>query len=111
MGLREIRRWLIAYDVREPRRLATVHRYLKRVAVPVQYSVFVTSASARQIKAVADAVQNLIDTRCDDVRMYPIPQNAFVHTLGVTMLPADAMLLDAQARLRDIIRVEPDGES
>lgn len=108
MGVNEVRRWLIAYDVREARRLAAVHRYVKRIAVPVQYSVFVTSASARQIEAVSGALSTLIDARSDDVRLYPIPEKTYVHTLGSTMLPADALLLQAGARLRDIIQGSAD---
>ena len=41
MSYTERRNWLVAYDIASPRRLARVHRYLKRHAIPVQYSVFV----------------------------------------------------------------------
>lgn len=100
----EPRRWLIAYDVRDERRLAAVHRYLKGAAVPVQYSVFAARASAAEIARVVAALNGLIDARVDDVRIYGIPRNSFVYTLGASILPADAWLLDNEVPLAPIIR-------
>lgn len=104
MGLNEPRRWLIAYDVRDARRLAAVHHYLKRAAVPVQYSVFAARASANEIARVAADLGKLIDRRADDVRIYGVPRNTLVRTIGASLLPPEAWLLDAEAPLGPIIR-------
>lgn len=107
MALNEARRWLIAYDVCEPRRLARVHRLLTRAAVPVQYSVFVTSGSQAQLRQLAQQISALIDPAADDVRMYPIPQQPWFYTIGRSMLPAEAMLLDSRTRLQALLAPDP----
>lgn len=99
MALNQPRRWLIAYDIREPRRLARVHRFLTRVAVPVQYSVFAARGSLADMRRLADELRARIDERADDVRIYPIPENLLVHTIGATLLPDDAWLLDGRSDL------------
>jgi CRISPR-associated protein Cas2 len=99
VALNESRRWLVAYDIREPRRLARVHRLLGRVAVPVQYSVFAASGSHADMRRLADELRGLIDESVDDVRIYSIPTNAFVYSIGRTLLPEDAWLLDGKTDL------------
>lgn len=74
MGLKELRTWLIAYDIADPRRLRRVHHYLKSEAVPVQYSVFVTRATAARIGVIRTELAELIDPKADDVRIYPVPE-------------------------------------
>jgi len=100
MALSDIRIWLIAYDIREPRRLARVHRYLKRYAVPLQYSVFITRASIAQIGNLRAGIARIINAKTDDVRIYHIPERTEVHTFGSMMLPDDVALFlgDSQPR-------------
>lgn len=93
MALNQPRRWLIAYDIRDQRRLARVHRFLTREAVPVQYSVFVAWGSLADMRRLADELQGRIDERFDDVRIYPIPEIPLVHMIGKTALPEDVWLL------------------
>lgn len=99
MAVNEPRRWLIAYDIREPRRLARVHRFLTRVAVPVHYSVFAARGSLAAMRELAGELRARIDGRADDVRIYPVPDKPFVHTIGATLLPEDAWVLDDKADL------------
>lgn len=95
MALNQPRRWLIAYDIRDRRRLARVHRFLTGVAVPVQYSVFAARGSLADVRRLAEELRARIDERTDDVRIYPIPENPLVHTIGATLLPDDVWLLGA----------------
>jgi CRISPR-associated protein Cas2 len=74
MALNQIRNWLIAYDIADPRRLQRVHALLRDEAVPVQHSVFAARCSAAKIGAVRMAVADLIARREDDVRFYPVPE-------------------------------------
>jgi CRISPR-associated protein Cas2 len=99
MAVNDARRWLIAYDIREPRRLARVHRFLTRVAVPVQYSVFAARGSPADMRRLADELRSKIDGRVDDVRIYPVPVNPVVHTIGATLLPEDVWVLDGKTDL------------
>ena len=96
MALNAIKSWLIAYDVADPRRLARLHRYLKSKAVPVQYSVFVTRASAVQIGAIRSALADLIDPKTDDVRIYQVPDSPELVVLGTKALPDGIQLLEGK---------------
>lgn len=97
MALNEVRNWLVAYDIAQPRRLARVHRYLTQTGVPVQYSLFGLTASARQMEVVRDELAGLIDPGADDVRIYLLPRNPRVVSLGRPLLAEQALLLGAGA--------------
>ena len=71
MALNQIRNWLIAYDIADPRRLQRVHRFLCRHAVPVQYSVFVARCSAAKLGSIRASLAKLVKNREDDVRFTP----------------------------------------
>jgi CRISPR-associated protein Cas2 len=88
-----MRTYLIAYDIADAKRLARVHRYMKRVAVPLQYSVFVTRLTERQLDKVMAALARLINPRQDDVRAYPVPASPEWRWLGAPALPEDVHLL------------------
>lgn len=107
MALNESRRWLIAYDLRDHRRIGRVHRLLTRVALPVQYSVFAAVGNAAAMRQLAKEIEELIDGTVDDVRMYPIPAQPLVHSFGRTMLPDDAALLDARGEVQLLLGTVP----
>lgn len=104
MAVNEPRRWLIAYDIRDPRRLNRVHRLLAKAAIPVQYSVFAAAGSRRAMQDLAARLEQEIDVRVDDVRFYPVPQPAEVYTIGATMLPQDVLVLDDRLDLEELLR-------
>ena len=93
MALNEIRHWMVAYDIADPRRLGRVHRYLKTVAVPVQYSVFVAEESAAGVRRIRDRLAALINPREDDVRIYLVPKRADATVFGRATLPSGLLLL------------------
>jgi CRISPR-associated protein Cas2 len=98
VALNAPRTWLIAYDIRDPRRLRRVHGYLRQQAIPVQYSVFVTRCSATRVGAIRAALAQIVDSRVDDVRIYHVPDRAEVITFGTKTLPDGIQLLQADAR-------------
>ncbi len=97
MSTGERRYHLLAYDIREPRRLVRVHRYMRRTAVPLQYSVFLGWWNQRDVAAVLAGVSDIIDTAVDDVRCYPLPGRCEPITLGASLLPEGVDLLDGAA--------------
>lgn len=103
MSLTQPRKWLIAYDIREPRRLKRVHALLVKTAVPVQYSVFAAAGSTLLMRQLAAAVGQRIDARADDVRFYPIPERSLIYTIGAAMLPNDVLLLDGRTDLGAVL--------
>ena len=93
MALNERAVWMVAYDIRCPRRLRRVHAFLKARSVWVQYSVFVVTANAQQLGEIRAALEDLIDTKVDDVRIYRVPQSPCLATLGHQGLPEGMSLL------------------
>ena len=64
--------WLICYDVTAPDRLQRVHKEVRQYAAPLQYSVFWTHATRRQVVGRLGRLRHVIDPRCDDIRAYPL---------------------------------------
>lgn len=95
MALKAPKLWLIAYDIRDPRRLVRVHRYLRDYATPIQYSVFLYRATSARIPHLLRGLERHIEPLEDDVRAYPLPATLEYHTIGdgsvdgITWLSAD----------------------
>lgn len=91
---RQRRLYLICYDIAEdPKRLGRVARYLEKFAFRVQYSVFVGSFFEQSLAGVLRGLERIIDPRKDDVRCYPLPEQAEVVLLGPQMFPDDILLI------------------
>ncbi len=75
-------RWLLAYDIRDPKRLQAVWRSLRKEGVPLQYSVYLLAATRGQLDQVLSKLRQLIDEREDDVRIYPINESTKIWGLG-----------------------------
>lgn len=103
------RAYLVCYDIADPRRLRRVHRELKSCALPVQYSVFLALMSPRQVKQLMKRLEELIDTRRDDIRAYPIPDHPEVDWLGTQFWPQEAGFL--HAKLGPLLSTSSDGET
>lgn len=86
--------YLIAYDIRDPRRLARVYQLCKRSGLHVQYSVFLVRANPRQIDGLARELEALIHPRRDDIRIYPIPERAQWIHLGRPFWPDEVHFID-----------------
>ena len=79
--------WIVAYDVRQPRRLSRVHRLLKKHAVPVQYSVFWYEGTAVEVQRLFFQIAAVVDRRADDVRAYRVPLDTNIVTYGRPVFP------------------------
>ncbi len=88
MALNNPRAWLICYDISDPKRLGRLHRYIRRFAQPVQYSVFYYEGSHAKLRRRMKDLERYIDSRDDDVRAYPIPNPPELHTVGRGALPS-----------------------
>ena len=74
--------YLVCYDIRCPKRLGRVHRYLKKRAVALQYSVFLAKLSVKEREALLSGLRVIIHEQFDDVRVYPLPKSPDWCTLG-----------------------------
>lgn len=97
MAVNEARLCVVCYDIADPKRLNRVHRYLRRLAVPVQYSVFTTSLTPKKQQRLMQGLARIIDDREDDVRLYPLPSRLEHLSLGRQWLPGGVMLLGEQS--------------
>lgn len=91
MAQNDTARYIVTYDIADPRRLSRLYRFLKKQGVPVQYSVFLLNASAIQISRLMDKIAKMIDADADDVRAYRLPENGWQITLGASILPDDVL--------------------
>jgi CRISPR-associated protein Cas2 len=94
MSLNAPAQWIVTYDIREPRRLGRVHRYLKKKGLPIQYSVFLVPASDLEMNSLVGGLKKLIDDRCDDVRAYKLPERSDHVMLGHSLLPEGVWFSD-----------------
>lgn len=85
--MRRQRWYLLAYDIRQPKRLKRLHYHLKKHALALQKSVFLVEE--RNYQAVVNVVQTYSKQREDDVRLYPIVHPNALWSAG---LQADALL-------------------
>lgn len=60
-------RYLVAYDIREDRRLRAVHRTMKGYGWSMQYSVFVCDLDAMEVLDMKADVGGIIDHSADSV--------------------------------------------
>lgn len=79
--------FIICYDICDPRRLGRLHRFLKKYAVPLQYSVFLFTGDDRQLDRLLARAETCIDPKTDDLRAYPLPARGLKARLGKSALP------------------------
>jgi CRISPR-associated protein Cas2 len=84
-------RWIVTYDIADPRRLTRLFKFLKKQGVPLQYSVFLVEASAFKMSSLVLQMKAMVDGQADDVRAYRLPENLWQVTLGASILPEDIL--------------------
>lgn len=87
MSVSGYRTWLIAYDIADPDRLRRVHAFLKRYAVPIQYSLFVARLNERALREVLAGIEERICASQDDVRAYHVPERCDAVAVGRQYFP------------------------
>ena len=93
MSQNQTRPWLVTYDIANPRRLSRVFKALKKVGVPVQYSVFSVDTSPFGMANLMVQLTKLINLKEDDVRAYHLPEHGWRATLGDEILPEGMLLI------------------
>ena len=94
--------YLIAYDIRNPKRLRKVERHLSKVARRVQYSVFTVDLTPRALDQLCKSLEKLIDARVDDLRVYPVPGSAEIEVSGPSAIGEGVVVVgDGASRLHD----------
>ena len=84
--------YLVSYDIANPKRLARVHRVLKKQGLPLQYSVFTVVIERKALLRLLSNLDALIHPAQDDIRCYRLTNNKDMQTLGRQLFPEDVML-------------------
>ncbi len=66
--------YLLAYDVRDSRRLRVVHRYVANVCVYLQHSVYLYQGSGTALLDLVGKVTAELDSSADDLCICPLDQ-------------------------------------
>ena len=101
--------WLVAYDIRDPKRLGRVYRFLSKHAVPLQYSVFLADAGNERISELLDGVRDRIDPDEDDVRAYHLTKHTKLWSMGNQFVTDGCTLSDEAIealRVETVLMVE-----
>lgn len=88
---------LLCYDIRDPKRLRRVHAYVRKHGMPLQYSVFYLEKSNAEVTSLLRELEDFIDSRVDDIRVYTISRYEDIETLGVA-LAVDGIDLFSEGR-------------
>lgn len=64
--------WMIAYDIRDKKRLQKVWRFISKEAIPMQYSIYLIQCDRDYLNQIIFKLLEMINTREDDVRIYPL---------------------------------------
>lgn len=80
-------RFVVAYDVRNGRRLKRVHRLLSAMGFPVEYSIFVFEGTDDACAGCLAKVCSVLDPKHDDLRCFRLPAGASGWHLGKGALP------------------------
>ncbi|NEV65052.1 CRISPR-associated endonuclease Cas2 [Thiorhodococcus minor] len=104
--------FLLAYDIADPKRLQQVHRCVRAVGIPVQYSVFLIPGLPRDIDALLAELDAIIEASRDDIRVYPLPKRLDVIRYGRQHMPIGLDLIqgaDLQEAFLSIVGAPPPG--
>ncbi|MBC6907362.1 CRISPR-associated endonuclease Cas2 [Saccharophagus sp. K07] len=81
--------FLVAYDVRHPRRLQRVHQVLKDYACGGQKSAFECYLSAGELRELISRIDQIMDAEEDSFLVIRLASRDAVETLGKAVKPAD----------------------
>lgn len=74
--------YLVVYDIANKKRLAKVHRFLKKQGIAAQKSVFFVLGTEKQIDGLLDRIAKVMMLKEDDLRAYPVTNPKDVWTSG-----------------------------
>lgn len=60
-------RYIVAYDVREPKRLRRTHKKMQGFGDSLQYSVFACNLSKKELVMMEEAISEVVNLREDSV--------------------------------------------
>ncbi len=89
--------YVVAYDIRDARRLAKVHKRTIAVGLRLNYSVYAADLDGRAKAALVADLSRLIDPAVDDVRLYRVPRPPRGAWFGPLPMADDLLLFGSPA--------------
>lgn len=83
--------YLVAYDIREPKRLRRTHQVLKDYACGGQKSAFECYLSNTERKELGERIEQCMDMTKDTLLLIRLNTTDNVNALGVAAKPADEL--------------------
>lgn len=83
--------YLVAYDIRNNKRLRRVHTVLKDFACGGQKSAFECYLSTTERQELIDRVEDCMNTELDALLVLRLTHRDAVNTLGIAVQPADEL--------------------
>jgi len=75
--------FIIGYDIASVKRLPKVARLLEKVALRIQYSLFLyADVSKEELEVLVGKMLELIDEKEDDVRIYQVSTKRSLHLMS-----------------------------
>lgn len=83
--------YLVAYDVRQPKRLRQIHQVLKEFACGGQKSAFECYLTPKEKKELLNRIDGILNGVEDAFLVIPLINRDSVSTLGIAVKPVDEM--------------------
>lgn len=84
--------YVIAYDIRDARRLRRLQRFLRSCGHVLQESVFAWEGTQRELQVLKSEIARLIRASEDDVRGYPVCGGHGILWWGSLPMPQDIVV-------------------
>lgn len=78
---------ILAYDIKNPKRLQKVHRLVSKSCLPLQKSVYFVLANEQRMQKFMKKLEKYLNLKEDDVRTYPIESAQTVWLYGSSLNP------------------------
>jgi CRISPR-associated protein Cas2 len=86
-----IKSFLICYDICNPKRLRRVHKAVRDVGMPIQFSVFLANLKQSELEILIEHLSQLIDVSEDKVNFYHLMASKQKICLGLPTSSDDVL--------------------
>jgi len=88
-----VTKYLVCYDICEPKRLRRVHRLIRDWGVPIQFSLFEVELTLEQLKQLQGDLMGFINQAEDKVMFYRLSPQQTRICLGVSVQTQDLLFV------------------
>jgi CRISPR-associated protein Cas2 len=86
-------KYLICYDICDSKRLRKVHRTIRDLGVPIQFSIFELEIDNQQKLNLTASLKNIINETEDKITLYQINSQTKITHLGISRPTEDLFFL------------------